>query len=424
MVSTPIAASALQDPTRIHPFTNFQWYLTAGRNTVYFAAFSPVRITEEAFLVFVGQLLSLAPQLNLRSDERHQVHIDMSPVPAEAVGMYRMVESLDEYPDKVAGPNSDLFDDPERPAFRAECYVLSKGQAKDGNRSFVLMRAPHALMEGVDTSRLMRGLPAGHPPPIPPIRAPLRRIAAFGLGILFVPLNYVVTGLLNRNREEWGIGTLTLDRSELKRAAASLGVQQRSLIFALVMRGYYDPGARRRTLGYTNLPSRRNEGDDAYVRLQMRTTRMQHDLEFEPYVRQLDRQLANEKGGSSWTQLQNDAFFSVHRRIARLLPFLYRRRFFGYVPYDFLLSLVPPHLSGTGLFEHFGFNDVYCGSHTPGVNCCVIVPQRDRVSLNIYCPVRDLPRTSDIEALARAMGVSILSAREGTDNKALSASDA
>jgi hypothetical protein len=179
------------------------------------------------------------------------------------------------------------------------------------------------------------------------------------------------------------------------------------------MCGFYDPAGRstkNRTIGYSNLPPRRADGDDAYVRLQMRTTRMRHRQSFSEYVQQLDRQLASAGRGTSWTQIQNDAFFGIHRRIARLLPFLYRRRFFGYVPYDFLLSLVPPHLPGTGSFEHFGFNDVYCGSHTAGVNCCVIVPQRDRVSLNIYCPTRDLERTRDIIDLAATAGVSTMPA--------------
>lgn len=417
MARTPEAAIAAQrDHARVHPFTNFQWYFTAGRNSVYFAAFSPERLSSDAFREFVGHLLELAPQLNLASDDRRQVHFDLSPVNPDDVGTYREVESFDRFPDKVLGPNTDIFEDPALPAFRAECYVLKEGERADGNRSFVLMRAPHALMEGVDTSHLMRGLPTAHPEPAKPPRAPLRRVAATALGIAYVPLNYIVTALLDRTSVDWAIGTLTLDRREIKRAAAKFGVQQRSLIFALVMCGYYDAaktGAKRRTIGYTNLPSRRNEGDDAYVRLQMRTTRMRHGPDFGDYVRQLDRQLAADRGGSSWIQMQNDAFFAIHRRIARVLPFLYRRRFFGYVPYDFLLSLLPPHLSGSGLFEHFKFNDVYCGSHTPGVNCCVIVPQKDRFSLNIYCPARDLDRISDIEALARAVVGSSLPSSEG-----------
>ncbi len=406
MARTPNAAAVeRQKHSRFRPFTNFQWYLTAGRNSVYFAAFSPERISPEAFRVFVGQLLELAPQLNLASDDRRQVHIDLSPVDPNDVGGYREIDSFDGFPDAVIGPNTDVFDEPGRPAFRAECYVLRDGARADGNRSFVLMRASHALMEGVDTSRLMRGLPTGHPEPTPTIKAPLRRVAAIAIGIVSIPLNYVATALLDRTNKPWAVGTLTLDRASVKRAAAKFGVQQRSLIFALMMRGFYGPTtkeANKHTIGYTNLPTRRNEGDDAYVRLQMRTTRMQVDGDFEAYVQQLDRQLGADRGGSSWAQIQNDVFFSIHRRIARVLPFLYRRRFFGFVPYDFLLSLVPPHLSGSGLFENFRFNDVYCGSHTPGVNCCVIVPQKDRFSLNIYCPVRDLERISDIEALASA----------------------
>lgn len=401
------------DLGRVHPFTNFQWYLTAARNSVYFAAFSRSRISRDEFRDFVGQLLTLAPQLNWRNDDRGQRHIDLSPVASNDVGSYHEVESFDGFPDRVLGPNTDVFADPALPSFRAECYALNTGETTEGNRSFVIMRASHALMEGVDSARVLRGLAAGHPAPERPPKARLARAAAIAIGLAFVPLNYAVTAALNRGRKEWTIGTVTLDRRDLKQAATSLGIQQRSLIYGLIMCGFYDPAGRstkNRTIGYSNLPPRRADGDDPYVRLQMRTTRMRHRQSFSEYLRQLDRQLSLAGRGASWTQLQNDAFFGIHRRIARLLPFLYQRRFFGYVPYDFLLSLVPPHLPGTGSFEHFGFNDVYCGSHAAGVNCCVIVPQRDRVSLNIYCPTRDLGRTRDITELAAAVGVSTMPA--------------
>lgn len=396
---------------RIHPFTNFQWYLTAARNSVYFAAFSRERISPDQFRVFVGQLLTLAPQLNWRNDDRGQMHIDLSPVAPDDVGSYHEVDSFDGFPDRVLGPNPDVFADRALPSFRADCYALRDGETIEGNRSFVVMRASHALMEGVDSARVLRGLPAGHPPPERPPKAPLARAAAIAIGLLFVPLNYIITAALDRGRKGWGIGTVTFSRTDLKRAATSLGVQQRSLIYSLIMCGFYDPGGRttkKRTIGYSNLPPRRADGDDAYVRLQMRATRIRHRQNFAEYVQQLDRQLASAGRGASWHQLQFDAFFGIHRRIAKLLPSFYRRRFFGYVPYDFLLSLVPPHLPGTGLFEEFGFNDVYCGSYAAGVNCCVIVPQRDRVSLNIYCPTRDLARLADITDLAGTAGVSTL----------------
>ncbi|MHA1560129.1 MAG: hypothetical protein ACTSWI_05595, partial [Alphaproteobacteria bacterium] len=315
------------DATRIHPFTNFQWYLTAARNSVYFAAFSREQISPDEFRVFVGQLLALAPQLNWRNDDHGQRHIDLSPVTPDDVGSYQEVESFDGFPDRVLGPNADVFADPALPSFRAECYALRTGETIESNRSFVVMRASHALMEGVDSARVLRGLPAGHPAPERPPKAPLARAVAMALGLVFVPLNYAITAALDRGRKDWAIGTVTLSRADLKRAATELGIQQRSLIYGLIMCGFYDPAGRttkNRTIGYSNLPPRRANGDDAYVRLQMRTTRMRHCQSFSEYVQQLDRQLASAGRGTSWIQLQNDAFFGIHRRIARLLPFLYR----------------------------------------------------------------------------------------------------
>jgi hypothetical protein len=100
-----------------------------------------------------------------------------------------------------------------------------------------------------------------------------------------------------------------------------------------------------------------------------------------------------------------NTIFGMHRRIERLFPFLYGRRFFGFVPYDFVLSLVPPHLSG-GMFGDLELNAVYCGSHTPGVNCCVIVPQADRVTLNVYGPEPLLDRAAGIAKLLAELEIS------------------
>lgn len=397
---------------RLHPFTNFQWYLTASRNSAYFASFCTLRIDAAETLKIAEQILRLAPQMNWRNDDRRQMHIDLSPVDVRNVCHHHEIDSFDGYPDRAIGPNEDLFTDPSRPAFRLDIYTLRKGESAEGNKSLLVVRASHALLEGIDSARLSRGLNVEHQLPDRSNSQPLARVAAMALGLLFVPINFAVTALFNRNRSEWGVGSLVLSRADLKRRSAELGVQQRSLIFSLIMYGFYYAGhdgeTRAHTIGYSSLPPQRNDGDDPYVRLQMRTEKVGYRPEFLEYLKAVDKALAKPRGESSWLQMQYDAFFAIHRRIARLLPFLYRRSFFGFVPYDFLLSLVPPHVPGRGVFAHLGFNDMYCVSHAAGVNCCVIVPQIDRVSLSIYCPTRDLARISEIGTVARAAGVSTL----------------
>jgi hypothetical protein len=110
----------------------------------------------------VANVMILAPQLNLRHDDRRQAHVDARPFDLDEIASFHQVPSFAGFPDKVVGPNEDLFQDQRLPCFRAACYALPDGVDDGGNRAFVLFRASHALMEGVDTAELMRGRPSDH----------------------------------------------------------------------------------------------------------------------------------------------------------------------------------------------------------------------------------------------------------------------
>ncbi len=390
--------------------TNFQWYLSRARNTVYFAAFTPVRMTAATFRAMVADVVGLAPQLNLRHDDQLQAHVDARPFDLAEIASFAEVPSFAGFPDKVLGPNEDLFKDPRLPCFRASCFRLAEG-AEGRNRSFVLFRASHALMEGVDTSQVLRGRPSDHgSTPRDPNPRLAARLSTGLVAILAIPINFAIAALHWRKTEACGLRTLVFDRGALKRAAVALGVQQRSLLFGLIMYGLHHQGEvrrqrrRPRMVGYSNITPRRVAGDDEFVRLRMQLATLRYRPAFADYVRHVDQKLGKAGKQSFGLQMHYNAIFGLHRRIARRLPFLYGRRFFSFVPYDFVLSLVPPHVTG-GVFADLQLNDVYCGSHTPGVNCCVIVPQGDRVSLNIYGPDVILDRTGGITALLAELGI-------------------
>ncbi len=133
-----LPAAALQRTVRD---TNFQWYLSRARNTVYFAAFSPVAMTPASFRAMVADVVALAPQLNLRHDDGLQAHVDARPFDLGDVISFATVPSFAGFPDAVLGPNEDLFNDPRLPCFRAACFVLADG-APGENRSFVLYAPP------------------------------------------------------------------------------------------------------------------------------------------------------------------------------------------------------------------------------------------------------------------------------------------
>lgn len=405
---TPAAFDGGSDLSR--PYTNFQWYLSTARNTVYFAAYTPVRFTEASFKDMVRDVMALAPQLNLRNDDRGQAHVDTRPFDLDRILSFEELVDFDGFPDRVLGPNDDLFRDPDLPSFRASCFTLAEGTNADGNRSFVLYRASHALMEGVDTAQVLRGRPSDHSKkPSRTISRPLGRLMTGLIAAAAMPLNFIIMALHWRRNDNCMLRTKVLSRRDIKRVASEIGVPQRTLIFALIMYGLYYGGGRKplrpRIIGYSNLSPRRFEGDDDFVRLRMQATTVGSRSSFAEYAKALDAKLSKAGRESLGLQMHYNSIFGVHRQIVRLFPFLYGKRFFGFVPYDFLLSLVPPHTPG-GVFAKLSLNDVYCGTHMAGVNCCVIVPQADRVSLSIYCPSRVLGRMSEMDALLDELGIS------------------
>lgn len=391
---------------------NFQWYLSRARNTVYFAAFSPKRFSPADFRKMASDIIALAPQLNLRHDDRRQAHVDARPFDLDAILTYREIPSFAGYPDSVIGPNHDLFEHPTLPNFRASCFVLPEGVADErGNRTLVLYRASHALMEGVDTAQVLRGRPSSHRTPQSPKRRLWSRFTTGVVAALAAPTNFVIEAVHWR-RAPVGMRTLRFPKAPLKRVAAELGVQQRTLLYAIVMYGIYHtdpagrrpPTKRRRVIGYSNLARERYAGDDAFVRLRMQVTTMPYRAGFAAYAKELDRKLSHAGSRSLGLQMHYNAIMGIHRRIDRVAPFLYGPWFFSFVPYDFVLSLVPPHAPG-GVFAELGLNTVYAGSHTPGVNCCVIVPQGDSVTLNVYGAQPLLDRIEGIETLLSELGV-------------------
>lgn len=391
-------------------FTDFQWYFSNARNTVYWAAFTD-NATPERFRALVARLIELAPQLGWRQDDRNHTHVDMKPFPVERIIAWHEVSTLDGLPDAALQHSEDLFDDPTLPCFRASCWSLPPGTRTDGNSAMILFRFSHALMEGVDAALLLRARDSVHelPPTEPGKRIP-QRILSHILAALLMPGHFVSAALHRSKPSDFKMKTLVLDRHDLRRVANDLGVQQRTLLFALVMYGVYGvamgakPRLKPQIAAYSRLSSRRVAGDDDFMRMRMHLTMIRNKPTFAAYVQALEKTLAGVKPESLGFQMHYNAVLSLHRRLSRIIPFAYGRRFFHYLPYEFVLSLVPPQ-KNAGEFSDFHFNDIYCGSHTPGVNCCVFTPQQDRFSLNIYGNTAVMARFDKIGALAAELGI-------------------
>lgn len=407
------------------PYTNFQWYLAAARNAVFFAGYSPKRLTPDEFTEMVTHVMRLAPQLYLRHDDQRQAHVDARPFDLADIITYREVADFEGLPDRAVATCDDIFDDPRLPDFRAECYALRDGATADGNRCLIVFRSSHALMEGIDTANVLRGRRSTHAPPEARNRRPVRHFISRVTGALVFPIDHLIAAVHWRDMGERGLRTMALSRADLKRAAAELGIQQRTLIFALITWGIGHARGqlwRPLVIGYTNLTARRFDGDDSFVRLRMQNATIRGHREFAVFARRLDARLARDGRERLRIQMHFNAIFGVHRRMIRVLPALYRRRFFGFAPYDYLLSLLPPHAPG-GTFADLKLNAVYCGAFQNGTNCAVIVPQPDRVTFAFYGPTRVLARTSGIEELAATLGISTI-APPGAASAAITASSA
>lgn len=428
-VAAALSSAALShgpEPAAIRD-ANFQWYLARARHTVYFAAFSARRMSYDDFKSVLVDVTRLAPQMHFRHDDKAQAHVDARPYALDDVMDYREVPSLEGYPDRVLGPEDfRLFANPRLPNFRASCHVLSEGTSdRQGNRSVLVFRASHALMEGVDSAAVLRGRQSDHGLKRSERKRLWARFVTGLVSVVTVPANLVIAGIQWRKTEDCTLRTMSFGRSPMKHAARRLGVKQRSLLFALVMYGLHHvgrdgpPTKRRHLIGYSNLDSERVQGDDDYLRLRMQISTLPYRETFADYAREMDARLGRAGNKSLHLQMHYNAIMGVHRRFARVVPFLYGRRFFNFVPYDFVLSLVPPHMNG-GAFAELQLNNVYCGSHTPGVNCCVFAASGDRVTLNIYGPDWLLDRMGGITALVEDLGIPVFSAPAIAATRALS----
>src|SRR6185295_11651996 len=110
-VAFDLAAQAVRDNPQAL-FTDFQWFLFAGKDTVFFTAFSRQRFDAAMLQNLVAQMVGLAPQLThgfagARPGQPFPKHI------LDAITSVEEVESFEGYPDKWLGKSADVFDHKE-----------------------------------------------------------------------------------------------------------------------------------------------------------------------------------------------------------------------------------------------------------------------------------------------------------------------
>jgi hypothetical protein len=374
-------------------FSHLQWYLRHAQNTVHFAAQSTQAFSEEDFHALARLIMNLAPQLFFRSDVAKGRH-ETTDIDPREICHYETTDNLEQALARTIAKNELVFSDHTLPDFRAFCFSL-RSPTENEPQSLLLCCTSHALMEGSETSRLMRSRKSVHNADQSAVKlGVLQRGALAGAGLTLAPF-HLAASTFNKTKPSDGRAiAFDLDRESVKAVAQRLGVRQRSVLFSLPLFGLPPTGGRSRKrahlVSYSSLPDIKTSLEDSALNLRMQVGRFPTAGSFEDHVRQTEKVLAREDTKEVYSQALYNSILSVHRNVQKMLPFLYGQRFFTYVPYDFVFSLLPPHISGGMLRGKFD-GSVFCGSYTPGVNSCVFVPHRQGVSLNMFAkpPVLD-----------------------------------
>ncbi len=412
-------AAVQKDPQAL--FTDFQWFLFTGRDTIFFTAFSREAFDRERLKDLVAKVVALAPQLTHGFIGARPGQ----PLPEsllDAIVSVEETESFEGYPDKWLSRSADIFDHLDLPLFRFMAANLKGGPDGEGRASIIQIRAAHCVLEGSDSALLSRSQSASHGiQSNKDNRVPLGALIKARLqAALGAAIHLTFAHLLSPKDKPTLFTTVALRRDRMRRLANHLGVRQRSLYFAIVTHALHSEKDRRYNeqviaTAYTMLDTRRTAADDDFFRVRALTAKFPYHDDFYTYVRGVDRVVGEiEDKDVSTFQRQILALFSMHRRIARVFPFLYGPRFWrlgGRT--DNVLTLVPPHRS-FGPVTEWMMEPIYCGAYHAMQNICTFCPGREYMTLNFTMEERHTQMIPRIEQL-----VARIEAEQGLAHKEL-----
>ncbi|PXA96238.1 hypothetical protein DMC47_18205 [Nostoc sp. 3335mG] len=393
-----------------HPqalFTDFQWFLYQGQDTVFFTAFSTESYDKEGLGNMVAEMVALAPQLThgfvgAEPGQPFPKHL------LDAITSVEIVDEFDGYPDKWLSKSTDIFERKDLPLFRVMAAVRRGGPDAKGRAAVLQVRSSHALLEGSDSALLTRSSSAGHGiQSNKSNKLPWGERLKSGLrGWMTAFIYLLLANVLAPKEQPWGFRTLAIERHRLRQLANKLGVRQRSLMFALVTHALNGEGAEKhmskKVIGaaYTMLDTKRNNTDDDFFRVRALEAKFKVMDDFVDYVRAVDDTVAGiEQKDITSFQVVIMAMFKAMRTLNRLIPALPNRRFWRFNGgMDIVLTLVPPHRT-YGPMTHGMIEPLYCGAWHAAVNICTFCPGRDYVTLNFSMEQRHIVNVEKISRL-------------------------
>jgi len=371
-------------------FTHMQWYLARARNTVHFAAFTPKKIQEDEFRQFVKTFTDRAPQLLMSENTEEDCHVSVDGATADAIGNYTEAQTLDIDLASYLQANSDGYTNTGKPASEAWCVSADNADAR-GNRSFLMMQSTHALMEGADLAKILQGKSTDRT---------ARSTIEAGLGFwprlgmnLTAPLlglvHLIMSKFEKRTPQDFRFYSLSVKSADIRRLAREIGISKRALLFALILypmvrRSYLPKPKRRQLFAYSTLSAKRIRlEDDAYMTLRMQLLPFKGPSGFRDYARALNKALGEQNENELFTQFLYNRVLAVQRAVHRVLPWLYQGSFFGYAPYDIVLSLLPP-VRPAGPFSPLSNVPVIGGSFTGTVPNAIYIAGMEEITVNLW----------------------------------------
>ena len=388
-------------------FTDFQWFLFEGKDTVFYTAFSRLKVDKDSLTNLVAGMVALAPQLThgfvgARPGQPFPKHL------LDAITSVEIVDDFDGYPDKWLSKSPDIFERPDLPLFRVMAAVRRGGPDAEGRASVIQVRSSHALMEGSDSALLTRsansahGTMSDHSNKVGLGAKVSGKVQAWMTTAIYV----VLANLLAPKERPWGFRTLAIKRHRLRLLANRLGVRQRSLMFALVTYALNGEGPDKhmdkKVIGaaYTMLDGKRHDADDDFFRVRALQAKFKVSDDFVDFVREVDDTVDKiESKDITQFQVTMNAMFNALRRLNRISKKLPGERFWRFNGgIDVVLTLVPPHRT-YGPLTSGVMEPIYCGAWHSESNICTFCPGREYVTMNFSMEQRHIANVDKITAL-------------------------
>ncbi len=388
-------------------FTDFQWFLLAGRDTVFFTAFSKSRFDDKMLQDLVAKMVSLAPQLT-HGFKGAQPGYPFPQRILEEITSVEEVESFEGYPDKWLSASQDLFDHPELPLFRVMVANLKNGPDAEGRMSIIQVRSAHCLMEGSDAALLTRSQTANHgiQSDKGKTERAFKRFRQGFRGTMMAWVYSIAGNLMNAPERQLHYRTLAISRHRVRALANKLGIRQRSLYFALVTYALHSEKDRRLkekvvTAAYTMLDTKRTASDDDFFRVRALEARFSFSPDFVTYAKGVDAEMgASEDKDITRFQLTILAMMRSLRNLSRRFPWMINDKVWRLqgATSDMVLTLVPPHRT-MGPLTDWMMEPIYCGAFHQSTNISTFCPGRDYMTISFVVEERHLENIDRVQKL-------------------------